>query len=119
VLRESASRAARTASSSSDFAPLRRAGRLGPVDLDHPLAVFEQERSQPGAEAPGPLDRPHPPARRVLPSEGEQPPVAERVGRDVGVGQHRAGGVGDGGAVMVAMGIDPDDVVDLVCEHET
>ena len=55
----------------------------------------------------------------MLVGEGEQPPVAEGVGRDVGVGQRRAGGVGDRGAVVVAMGIDPDDVVDLVCEHET
>ena len=57
------------------------AGRPGrPVDLDDPLAVLEQEGGQPGAVAAGALDRPDPAAWGVLVGEGEDAPVAHRVG---------------------------------------
>jgi hypothetical protein len=95
------------------------AGRTGrSVDLDHPLTAFEQERGQPGAVAAGAFDRPYPPAGCVLAGEGEQPLVAHRVGGALHRVDHAAGGgLDDGGGVGVAVGVDPDDVVDLACEH--
>jgi hypothetical protein len=65
----------------------RRADR--PLDLDHPLAVLEQERGQTGAEAARRLDRPHPPVGGVPAREAQPPLVADRVGRDRGVDHQR------------------------------
>jgi hypothetical protein len=91
---------------------------LGPIDLDHPLALLEQVAGQPGAVAAGRLDRPHPPPRGVLARERQQPPVTQRVGRrrrvrpdDPGCDLHDRRGVG------VAMGVDTDRVVGSLCEH--
>src|SRR5215211_1224926 len=89
-----------------------------PFDLDHPLAVLEQERRQSGAEAAGRLDRPDPPAGCVLASEAQQLLVADRVGADRGVDLQRARQRGDDRRRMrIAVGVDADHVIDLVCEH--
>src|SRR6478672_5420833 len=55
-----ASRAARIASSGSDFAPLRRATRFGSVQLDDDLRGLQQLTAQAGAVPAGALDRPGP-----------------------------------------------------------
>ena len=91
------------------------AGRAGgPVDLDDPFAVLEQEGGEPGAEAAGALDRPDPPAGGVQDGEGQDPFVAHRVGGAVQVVDDTAGGgFDDGGDVGVAVGVDADDEVDL------
>src|SRR5215218_6076006 len=46
--------------------PVAAPGPLGPVDLDHPLAMVDQEPGQPGPIAPGPFQGPDSPAWRLL-----------------------------------------------------
>jgi hypothetical protein len=65
---------------------------LGPIDLDHPLALISQEAGQPGAVAAGALQPPAAPARRAFGDQAKQP---------------------DRGGMIIAVGVDPDDVVDL------
>jgi hypothetical protein len=88
------------------------AGPLGPVDLDHPLALGAQEGRQPGALAAGALQRPDPTAGRPLCGDGEQPSMPGLVGSDLQVGADAAAWVQHGGGVGVAVGVDPDDVVE-------
>lgn len=89
-----------------------RAG--GTVDLDHPFAVLQQERGQSGAEAAGALDRPDPAAWGVEGSECQGAFVAHGVGAAVQVVDDTAGdGLDDRGDVVVAVGVDADDEVDL------
>ena len=118
--RAAAPRARRgSASSSSDLAPLRRAGRLGRSTSTTHSPLREQERRQAGAEAAAGLDRPDPPARRVPAREAQQPLVAERVGRDRRLSRATAPVPADDrrGRVRVAVGVDADDVVCLLCKH--
>jgi len=91
------------------------AGRPGgPVDLEDPLTVFEQERGETGAEAAGTLDGPDPTGRGVDVRKGQDAFVAERLGGAVEVVDNTTGrGVDHSGDVGVAMGVDADDVVDL------
>jgi integrase len=72
--------------------PRRRAaaGPLGPVDLDHPLALCAQEGRQSGAIAAGALQRPDPAAGRPLGGDGEQAGMPGLVGADVQVGTDAA-----------------------------
>src|SRR6266568_4390821 len=89
--RPSASRAARTASRSSVLAvAARRAGRT--VDLDDPFALLEQVGGEAGAVAAG-------------------------VGGDALVRDDRTSRADQGNGVAVFVGVDADDVVDLVCQH--
>ena len=91
---------------------------LGAVDLDDPFAVGEHEHGQAGAEAAGGLDRPDARAVGVPACEAQQPLVAERVGRDRRLRCHDSGAGRDrGGRVRVAVGVDADDVVRVLCEH--
>jgi hypothetical protein len=46
---------------------------FGPVDLDHPLAMVDQEAGQPCPVAPGPFQRPDPPAWCLRSGQLEQP----------------------------------------------
>ena len=46
--------------------PVAAPGPLGPVDLDHPLAMVDQEPGQPGPIASGPFQGPDSPAWRLL-----------------------------------------------------
>jgi hypothetical protein len=86
---------------------------LGPVDLGHPLAITEEEAGQPGAVAAAALQRPAAAAGRMLADKAHQLLVAGLVARDLELGDHAAVGVQDGGGVGVAVGVDPDDMVDL------
>jgi hypothetical protein len=54
-------------------------GPLGPVDLDHPLALVDQKPGQPGPIAARPFQRPDPPARRPDLGQPEQPGMAGPV----------------------------------------
>jgi hypothetical protein len=92
-----------------------RAGRT--VDLHHPLALLQQVGGQARSEAASALDRPPAPAWGVLQGEAVDALVAEGVGWDGPVGDHRADRVHDRGRVAVFVGVHADDVVDLVCEH--
>ena len=87
------------------------------IDLDDPLTLLEQERGEPRAVTAGALDRPDPTSRSMLPGEGEHALRAEGIGGDRHVGDEAAGRRHDRGGVRVLVGVDPDDSVDLVCEH--
>src|SRR6266545_3561913 len=114
--RPSASRAARTASRSSVLAvAARRAGRT--VDLDDPFALLEQVGGEAGAVAAGALDRPDPTSWRLLDCEPVAAAVAGGVGGDALVRDDRTSRADQGNGVAVFVGVDADDVVDLVCQH--
>jgi hypothetical protein len=53
----------------------------------------------------------------MLAGERDDPLRAEGIGRDRHVGDEAAGRRHDRGGVRVLVGVDPDDSVDLVCEH--
>jgi len=80
---------------------------VGPVDLEHDLAVGDQEAGQGGAVAAGAL---HTPGVDLAepPGPGEQVPVAGGGGRDADRGQAAAECVLGVGDVDVQMGVDPD-----------
>jgi hypothetical protein len=93
-------------------------GALGAVDLDDPFALREQEHGQPGAEAAGRLDRPDSAAARVPACVAQQALVAEGVGRDRRLrGDHSRARRDRGGRVRVAVRVDADHVVRVLCEH--
>lgn len=92
-------------------------GALRPVDLHDPLAVFEQIRRQPSAEAAGALDGPNPPVRGVFAAEGEHAAVAKGVGGYLNVSAGAASAVDHGQRVVIAVGVDTDHVVGVVGEH--
>ena len=84
------------------------AGRpVGPVDLEHDLALIAKEAGQGGAVAAGAL---HTPGVDLAepPGLGEQVPVAGGGGRDADHGQAAAECVLGVGDVDVQVGIDPD-----------
>jgi hypothetical protein len=88
-----------------------------PVDLNDPFASLQQERGEPGSVAAAGFDRPDSTAGRVQLREPQDPLVAERVAWDrLRVGDRAGGSDDDRGGVRVAVGVDTDDVVDLVCE---
>jgi hypothetical protein len=88
-------------------------GPLGPVDLNHPLALGGQNAREPGAVAAGALQRPAAPVRHPLDDEAQQLGVARLAARDLQLGHQPAVVVQDRGGVAVTVGVDPDDVVDL------
>jgi hypothetical protein len=72
-----------------------------------------QEAGQPGAVAAGALQRPAAAARRAFGDQAEQPGITGLVGWDLQLRDQPAVAVQDRGGMMVAVGVDPDDVVDL------
>jgi hypothetical protein len=80
---------------------------VGPVDLHHPLAMSDQEPSQPGAVAAGAL---HAPCLDLTqPTRpGQQLTVARAGGRGEGDAKPAAELVARGGDVEVLVGVDPD-----------
>lgn len=63
------------------------AGPLGPVDLDHPLALGAQEGGQSGAVAAGAFQRPDPTAGCPPRGDGQQPGMPGLGGGDLQVGR--------------------------------
>ena len=88
-------------------------GPRGPVDLDHPLALVDQEPGQPGSIAARPLQGPDPPAGGLLDGQPEQPGMAGPVAWHLQGGPHPAIGIQQGRGVAVTVGVDPDDGVNL------
>lgn len=94
------------------------AGTLDAVDLHHVFTGLGQETRQPGAVVPGALQRPHPRSGSLLLCPAEHLRVAGgvrglgQVGADPG-----AGGVEHGEINAVTVGVAPDDVVVLFCQH--
>jgi hypothetical protein len=72
-----------------------------------------QEAGQPGAVAAGPLQRPAAAAPRPLGDQAQQLLKARLAARDLQLGQQPTIAVKDRGGVGIAVGVDPDDVVDL------
>src|SRR5262245_42125736 len=92
----------------------------GAVDLMHGLAAALQVTGKPGAVVAGALDRPQSIAERVPICEADSVRVAACVGGRRRLRDHGAGvRVDDGYRVPIAMGVDADHVVQLVCEHPT
>ena len=96
--------------------PVAAPGPLGPVDLDHPLALVDQKPGQPGPITPGSFQGPDPPAGGLELGQPEQPGMAGLVAWHLQGGPDPAVGVQQGRGVAVAVGVDPDDGVNLTLE---
>jgi len=92
---------------------LRATGPLGPVDLGHPLTTIQQEAGQPRAVATSALQRPAAAPWRPLGDRVQQLLVTCLVAWDLQLGDQPAVAVKDSGGVAVAVGVDPDDGIDL------
>jgi hypothetical protein len=95
----------------------RSAAADAPADLDDALPVLIEEDDKTGAIRARPLDRPHPPPCRVPLRPSEQSPVTGPVGACAPLVDDTAARGEDRSAVPVAMRIDADDVVRLLCQH--
>jgi hypothetical protein len=95
-------------------APACRAG--GAIDLDHRLAQRPKERGEAGAVAAGLLDRPQPRRGRRAAGRLDQPLQPGRVGRIAELGTHRAGAIDHGGRVRLGVGVDADDMDEVLCQ---
>jgi hypothetical protein len=83
-------------------------GPLGPVQLQHLLAMGVQEASEAGAITASAFDRPHP-LTVVLVGQSQQLLVAGRDGRHGRLGDDSAADcLNDRGGVGVVVGVDPD-----------
>jgi len=91
---------------------------LGVVDLDDPLAVLQEVGGQPSAEAAGPFDRPDAAARSPLIRERQQAAISSCVGSDGKVSDQTSGWCHSRGSVRVLVGIDAQNEVDPVSEHD-
>jgi hypothetical protein len=94
------------------IAPLR------PLDLVDAFAAVGEEAGEAHAVAAAPLDRPQAVAGRVFEGKGERAVVAAPIGADLRLehdGVCRSGDESE--RVGVAVGVDADDVVQLICEH--
>ena len=93
----------------------------GAVDLMHLFAALALKvPDKPGAVVAAALDRPEASAGRVPIREGDGVRVAARAGGRRRLRDHRAGvRVDDRERVLVAMSIDADHVVHLLCKHST
>jgi hypothetical protein len=87
------------------------------VDLDDPLALLEQERGQASAVAAAGFDRPHAPAAGVATHEPQQALVPKRVRRLGSLRHHGSVDRDDRRRVRVAVRVDADEVIDVLCEH--
>jgi hypothetical protein len=89
-----------------------------PADLEHPLATTGEQARETGAERACPLDSEDTTPRRVLLAEHECSPIAIAVSRNIRFEHDRAGTNVDHRACMrVAVRVDTNDVVQLICEH--
>jgi len=89
-----------------------------PADLEDLLLVLGEEAAQAGAERAGALDREPPPPRRVLVGEPQCFCIAATVSRDAGFEDDDAGShLDDRDGVPVAVRVDADHVVELICKH--
>ena len=89
-----------------------------PADLEHLLATLDEEAGQARAERSGAFDRERAPARRMLLGEPKRLRVAASVCSDGGFEHDHAGAhLDDRDRVRVAVRVDADHVVQLICEH--
>jgi len=97
------------------FHPATTCRLLRTVDLNDPLAARKQCRGQSGTEAAGAFDGP--PRRVVAPPEGDQLPVASRIGGNRQMFEDSARRA-DRRGVGVLMGVDADDDVKIWMESQ-
>ena len=91
-----------------------------PARLKHRLAASDQHPRQAGAVAVGALDRPDTAASSEAVRELERQAVADSVGTHRPLSEKRPRpGRNDHQRVLVAVRIDTDHVVQLVCKHPT
>jgi hypothetical protein len=89
-----------------------------PADLEHPLATTREEARQTGTERACPLDSEDTTPGRVLLRQHERLPIAIAVCRNVGLERDRAvSNVDDRPCMPVAVRVDTNHVVQLICEH--
>jgi len=89
------------------------------ADLYHVFTCFGEHGGQPGGEAAGALQRPHPATRCLPGSPFEQPGVAVRIGPIAAMTAHRSGGgVHHGQVDAVSVWVASDDVLVLLCQHD-
>jgi class 3 adenylate cyclase len=112
-------RAARIAAVGHGVALAARATLAPQVpELEHPLALGGQEAGQAGAERAAPLDRERPAPRRLLPRELQGARVAAAARGHARLEDDPAGSsLDDRERVPVAVRVDPDHVVQLICKH--
>src|SRR5436190_15512531 len=112
-------RAARIASSASLLPPERRLAPQAP-HLEHPLALAAQEAAEASPERAGFFDRERAPTRRVLFPELQGARIAAAVRLNARLEYDRAGpNLDDRERVHVAVRVDADHVVQLICKHPT
>jgi hypothetical protein len=88
------------------------------TDLEHPLAVVSQVASKPGTVVPSTLDRPRPGARRMSLRQPNRFGVAAGARPNRALCDHTPGrSAHKRKRVLIAMRINTDDVVDLICKH--
>ena len=89
-----------------------------PSNLEHPFAAAGQEACETGTERACPLDRESTTAGRVLFREQERLPIAVAACHDGRLEHDRAGtNVHDRQRMGVAVRVNTNDVVQLICEH--
>jgi hypothetical protein len=88
------------------------------ADLEQPLALRSTEASQTSAVITGALDRPETNATRVPVREAERGGVAASARLHPSLRDHRSPGSGhDRDRVLIAVRVDTDHLVQLVCKH--
>jgi len=110
-------RAARIASSASVLPPELRS-RWGPADLEHLLASTREEARQAGSERTSALDCERTRAKRVLIGKTKHAGVSLTICGHGGFEHHSTGAhVDHRERVRVAVRINADHVVQLICKH--
>ena len=116
----SAERAALIASSGSSLPRRRRSPADAAADLCHRFGARGEKACQGGAVVAAAFDRPHPSTWRVSISESQRLRVAARLSGSRCLSDDRArASVDNREGVLIAMGVDTDHVVQLVCKHPT
>jgi len=94
-------------------------GSARTIDLEHQLVFSLKKDGQSGAVAARSLDCPRTAPGCVLEREAQQPPVATLVRGDGGLSLHDRRVCGeDRRAMRVAVRVDAEHVIGLVCQHE-
>src|SRR5207244_11412303 len=88
--------------------------------LEHPLALAGEEAREAGAEGAAAFNRERPSTRRVFSRELQSARVASAVRGHTRLEDDPASpNLDDGERVPVAVRVDPDHVVQLICKHPT
>ena len=96
----------------------RRSPRALAADLEHRLAALGEVAGETGAVMAGALDRPDASAARVPLREAQRLGVAARARPHHRLRQHRSRRRGhDRERVLIAVRVDTDHVIHLVCKH--